>query len=199
MKRTRLPAEERKKRIVDAAFHLLATEGFEGLRTRDVAAKAKINIATLHHHFPSKEDLVGAVADALEQAFTTDKIVPVGNDAPALLRQEFADMRRYVKQRPELLSVYAELSLRALRDPKIRAIVERLSARWVESVARIIRQGIDEQHFATEDPLASARIVVGALWTSKTLLQLEGRAFDRLCGTLESLLRKQDVRLAQRS
>ena len=38
----------------------LRQEGFEGLRTRDVAADVGVNIGTLHYYFPSKEALIRA-------------------------------------------------------------------------------------------------------------------------------------------
>ena len=44
-----------------AAYKRLAEAGFEGLRTRDVAADAGVNIATLHYYFPSKEALIRGV------------------------------------------------------------------------------------------------------------------------------------------
>src|SRR5690606_38550017 len=79
--RTRLAADERRKLIVDIALESLATDGFEGLRTRDVAASAKINTATLHHYFPTKEDLVRAVADRLIERFRSER-APAKRHAP---------------------------------------------------------------------------------------------------------------------
>src|SRR2546430_7157743 len=50
-------ADERRRSLVLAAYDLIAEKGFEDLRTRDVAARAGVNIATLHYYFASKEDL----------------------------------------------------------------------------------------------------------------------------------------------
>ena len=59
-------AEPRKDALVAAAYTVLATRGFEGLRTREVAAMVGVNIATLHYYFPHKEDLIrGVVAYAM--------------------------------------------------------------------------------------------------------------------------------------
>ena len=54
-------AEPRKDALVAAAYKILATRGFEGLRTREVAAAVGVNIATLHYYFPHKEDLIRGV------------------------------------------------------------------------------------------------------------------------------------------
>ncbi len=46
-----------KRRILAAARALVSEHGIEGTSTRDVADAAGVNVATLHHHFGSKEGL----------------------------------------------------------------------------------------------------------------------------------------------
>ncbi len=48
-------------KILDAAITVFAQNGFEGARTRDIAALAKVNISTLHYHFKSKDGIYGSV------------------------------------------------------------------------------------------------------------------------------------------
>src|SRR5919202_5684043 len=52
---------DRHQALVEAAFRRLAVDGFEGLRTREVAADVGVNVATLHYYFPTKEALIRAV------------------------------------------------------------------------------------------------------------------------------------------
>src|SRR5712692_9477299 len=63
------PADERRQSLVRAAFKAIAADGFEGLRTRSVAERAGVNIATLHYYFPTKEALIGGVAQYLAARF----------------------------------------------------------------------------------------------------------------------------------
>jgi len=51
-------------RIIEAAVHLFAQNGFKGTSTRDIADLAKVNEATLFRHFPRKTDLFWAAADS---------------------------------------------------------------------------------------------------------------------------------------
>jgi len=60
-KAERWSPQERRRQLISVASRLIAERGMESLRTRDIAAAAKINIATLHYHFPTKEALVQAV------------------------------------------------------------------------------------------------------------------------------------------
>lgn len=50
-----------KTRILEAAEKVFATKGFEGASTREIAAKAGVNISSLHYHWESKETLYFAV------------------------------------------------------------------------------------------------------------------------------------------
>jgi AcrR family transcriptional regulator len=57
------PAETRRG-ILKAAEESFAASGFVGATTRQVAARAGVNVATLHYHFGNKERLYRAVLDA---------------------------------------------------------------------------------------------------------------------------------------
>src|SRR5437899_9623260 len=64
--------EGREQALVQAAFNQIAERGFEGLRTREVAAGVGLNIATLHYYFPTKEPLIrGDVAHAMDRLLST--------------------------------------------------------------------------------------------------------------------------------
>src|SRR5256886_6429950 len=64
--------DERRRSLVLAAYDLIAEKGFEELRTRDVAMRAGVNIATLHYYFASKEDLIEGVVDYLLDLFSSE-------------------------------------------------------------------------------------------------------------------------------
>lgn len=50
-----------KARILAAAEAVFAARGFEGASTREIAARAGVNISSLHYHWASKETLYVAV------------------------------------------------------------------------------------------------------------------------------------------
>jgi len=56
---------ETRRAILDAAEGCFAASGFAGTTTRQVAARAGVNVATLHYHFGSKEELYRSVLGAV--------------------------------------------------------------------------------------------------------------------------------------
>ena len=66
--RRRIPAAERRSRILKAARSVFADKGYESASLDDIAAKAKITKPVLYDHFDSKEDLyVKVLEDASEE------------------------------------------------------------------------------------------------------------------------------------
>src|SRR5947209_134119 len=115
------PAADRRRTLVEAAYRRIAEGGFEGLRTRDVAADVGVNIATLHYYFPTKELLIqGVVEHAMDRFRTT--LTPHGSPADQL-RTYFRGVRRLLQEEPQLGLVMGELGLRASRDPELAGLM----------------------------------------------------------------------------
>ena len=77
----RLSADQRRAQIIEAARRVFEQTGFDGARTRDLAAAAGVNEALLYRHFGSKEDLFeAAVASPLEEA--VNKLVEISGAPP---------------------------------------------------------------------------------------------------------------------
>lgn len=56
----RLPAEERRQQILDAAITVFAERGYAGAGTADIAAEAGIGEPTIYRYFPNKIELYTA-------------------------------------------------------------------------------------------------------------------------------------------
>jgi AcrR family transcriptional regulator len=111
--------DDRRRDLVLAAYHQIAERGFEGLRTREIAAEVGVNVATLHYYFPTKESLIRGVLDyAMGQFRGTLK--PSGSAADEL-RNHLRGLRRLLIDEPQLGLVLGELTLRSVRDPNVAA------------------------------------------------------------------------------
>jgi AcrR family transcriptional regulator len=133
---------ERRQALVLAAYAQIAARGFEGLRTRDVAAGAGVNIATLHYYYPTKEALIRGVLGHVMRRFRSTLS---GEGSPAAqLRGHLRGLLRLLREEPELFAVMGELALRAQRDPGIAELVGDTSEAWHLQLRNLVRQGVEE-------------------------------------------------------
>jgi AcrR family transcriptional regulator len=152
--------------LVQAAFNLIAERGFEGLRTRDVAARAGVNIATLHYYFATKEDLIRSVVDMLAEKFRTQQVPYLATQPrrPLVeLRQELQDAQYQVRESPEMFTVLFELFMRSTRDPAIKAIMQDMDAHWREHITTYLSEGVAQGVFRRDLDIAAAAAGLVAL------------------------------------
>ena len=141
-----------------AAYRRVAEAGFEGLRTRDVAAEVGVNVATLHYYFKTKEALIRAVvAHAMGRFRTT---FDAGGSPGAQLGAHLNGVRRLFRDEPELFAVMGELAQRAARDPAIAAILKETDATWHATVRGLLKHAQAEGSVDADlDPDATAALV----------------------------------------
>jgi AcrR family transcriptional regulator len=147
--------EQGKKRLLllQTAFDVIAEVGFEGLRTRAVASRTGVNIATLHYYFPSKQDLVEGLAQFIGAKFVTiHGSKPRSSGYPGLdrLRQEFSDARHYFKHEPAMILVMQEFAMRGKRDPEVQKVVHQMNFHWRQGIERMVLEGIADGTFRAD-------------------------------------------------
>jgi len=116
-----------KERILDAAEHLFAAEGFHNTSLRAITGAAKANVAAVNYHFGSKEALLEAVFER--------RLVPLNR----LRRDKLEAIRQDARQsgnRPTAGEV-----LRAFVEPTLRF---RDSGAGAEAFVRLVGRAIVE-------------------------------------------------------
>lgn len=155
-----------------AAFNQIAEHGFEGLRTRDVAAEVGVNIATLHYYFPTKESLIRGVVEHAMTRFRST-LAPHGSPSDQL-RNYLRAVRKLLAQEPALGSVMGELAVRSSRDKSIAAIMTEMYAVWHVTMRALLRRAVKEGHLRPElDSDGVAALIVATL-TAMTLPTMAG-------------------------
>ena len=164
---TRAAPEKRRQELVLAAYREIAEHGFEGLRTREVAAEVGVNIATLHYYFPTKESLIQSVLEHAMGRFRTT-LAPHGSPSDQV-RNYLRATRKLLLDEPELGAVMAELALRSVRDRSTGRIMNAMYDTWHTTVRGLLRRAVKEGGLRAElDSDAVAALIVATL-TSMTL------------------------------
>ena len=159
--------EDRRQALVQAAFNQIAERGFEGLRTREVAAGVGLNIATLHYYFPTKETLIrGVVAYAMERFRST--LAPHGSPDDQL-RNHLRAVRKLLRDEPEIGAVMGELALRSARDPSLARIMRETNDAWHRTLRGLLRRAVREGYLDRELDNDEVPALIMATLMSSTL------------------------------
>jgi AcrR family transcriptional regulator len=132
----------KRRALILAAYARIATDGFEGLRTRDVAAAVGVNIGTLHYYFPTKEDLIRAAVRHTTATFAST-LSRQGSPADQL-RGHLDGLRLLLKTDRQLWAVSSELALRAARDDAIAGMVRHADDQWFGFLRGLVARGIEQ-------------------------------------------------------
>ncbi|MEV4619007.1 TetR/AcrR family transcriptional regulator [Asanoa sp. NPDC049573] len=126
----RAGTDARRAEIVDAAYRCVAENGLPGLRMRDVAAAAGVNIATVHYHLTSKEELIRAVVERAHESFARNATPPPSTDPRTRVTAHLRRLFTLLERDPQLGHVLTELALQGERDPVVAEVVAASEARW---------------------------------------------------------------------
>jgi AcrR family transcriptional regulator len=110
-----LAGTDTRERILDAAERLFAAHGFAGTSLRAVTREAEVNLAAVHYHFGTKEDLLRAVLDRV--------VVPVNRERLERLGQLEAGSGDEPLSVEGILDAFLAPTLRSIRDLGERGVI----------------------------------------------------------------------------
>lgn len=93
------PSSTTRGRILDAALDLFGERGLNGVTVRDIAARAKVNVAAISYHFGGKEALYRAVAEAVSGSIETRaraRMAPLLDQPPRDAEAALAALEEFV-------------------------------------------------------------------------------------------------------
>ena len=128
-----------KERILDAAERLFAAHGFAGTSLRAVTKEAEVNLAAVHYHFGTKEDLLRAVLSRI--------VIPVNRERLKMLEQVEAAAGSDPPSLEGILEAFIAPDLRLIRDLGERGvIITRFLGRSYTEPAEMV-QALSREHY----------------------------------------------------
>jgi TetR/AcrR family transcriptional repressor of nem operon len=131
-------AGDRKSSLVAAALGMVMLRGYDSFSYADLAAQSGITKASIHHHFPNKEDVGLAVLDAVEQMIRGQmtELQRVGADKALLRWAKEAGQFEWGRRICPLSSMHAEFNV---LPTKVQQRLAEVTALEVASVADLVR------------------------------------------------------------
>jgi AcrR family transcriptional regulator len=135
----RIPAEERRDRILDAAVEAFAEHGFREAKMQDIATRAGVVPSVLYDHFGSKRELFITVLEQHSARLRERSLRrPESGSVEALVRAAIASYFEFVEQDPFIWRV---LHREPPDDQEIAAACQELADRATADITDLIRFG----------------------------------------------------------
>jgi AcrR family transcriptional regulator len=156
-RRARLPGEERRRQIIEAAATLFSRKGFRGTTTREIAGAVGVSEAMLFKHFATKEELYAAIIETRSHGRRVlDAAVAAAEreDDAEVLRTLAREMIERTRTDATLmrLTFFSALEGHALSDMMFRSRVQQLD----EFLSRYFEKRIAAGAFRSLDALQAA-------------------------------------------
>jgi len=155
---------ETRARLLDAALHLMADKGMEGVAINEITERADVGFGSFYNHFASKEAIYDAVMDQVFESFgdALDRLVQKVKDPAEVLSISVRHTLLRARREP----VWGQFLVREGFSPQV------LSRGLGQRLFRDIMLGITAKRFTCNDPMV-AFIAVGGTVLAAISAQLQ--------------------------
>lgn len=132
----------RKRAILDATLGLVAAQGADAVRLRDVARASGVSVGSLQYYFDSRDQLIHEAFDQHARE-VVDMITLAGDESTAPQVRLDAVLEAAVL-RPDLrqsAALWMEFVTAGLHDDQLRVLLEGAYEAWRDLLAEVVRAG----------------------------------------------------------
>jgi len=173
----------RRQQILDAAKKVFSAKGFSGATIESIAEEAELSPATLYLYFKNKDELYASLNMKMLEVLK-QKIEGVYQKKELSPEQKITALAEALYQVYEfdpliLINVLQFQSSEALRNlsPQLLEEIKTDSARALRTIAKIFEDGMRDEQFVQENPIALADIA-WSLFGGLVLWEEGKRGFD---------------------
>jgi AcrR family transcriptional regulator len=149
--------------IMRAAVEVMGEDGYEGASIRDMATRAGVSVAALYYHFPSKHDLLREFLDeALDVSLARIERRVARHPTPLAQLEEVVGTIIWSNLHDDFARRAAQVvssEHTRLRPPE-RAAIEVKRKALLDLVEGVVRAGVAQGTFTTDEPREAARAIV---------------------------------------
>lgn len=159
----RREVEVRREEILRATCDEVARRGFASTRAADVASALGISTGLVFYHFESKDALLSA-AFAYAAERDLERLDAIARGGGSALERLASILRVYgPEDSGAAWPLWIDAWATSLRSPEMAEVSRRLDVHWKDTVADVIRQGVEAGEMTCADPS-------GAAWRITALL-----------------------------
>ena len=185
--------KNRKQQIVETAFELMKTQGFDSLSYLDIARELGVTKASIHHHFPKKVDLGLALCESfrhwLEKTFANIRRQE-GTSSLARLEHYFGVKLLNTCGQVEICALSSTQTDTSALPPAMRSAIREIDEVNLAFVTELLREGRASGELNFPGTATNQALVVSlTLQSAMHFAHLHGdSAFDNAMSQIKLLL-----------
>ncbi len=161
-------ASSRREEVLQAAAQLFAEQGFHSVGMRAIADAVGVRGSSLYHYFPSKIDLLHAIAVDSTQAFIESQLEDLSPNptyASRLYKLMHDHVTYFHEHRMEESVGLRELQELRRHKPEAYTELQEMRRRYQNSVEQMITDGRAKGEFTCDDPHITTLAILGMVNT----------------------------------
>ena len=162
-RRARPAGLETRERILAAALEIFSERGFDGTTTRDIAARAAVNLGLIKYYFDSKEKLWKAAVDRASERLRSEigAAIPGAIESRDALAEVLRVCVRFAAKNPAFIRLMNDEGKRD--SPRMRWLVDRHGKPLYEMLLAVLARGRRLGLFADVPPIHLYYVLIGAI------------------------------------
>jgi TetR/AcrR family transcriptional regulator, fatty acid metabolism regulator protein len=158
-------AGERKDQIVRATVECITKYGYHNFSMQDVARTAGVSKGIIHYYFLNKDDLMMSVLDKvagdIERVLVAD--IEASADPIRKLETFIHICFDVVRNTKEYYQVNMDFWTQINQKPEVRTVIARHYAKFRETCAKVIEEGVQKGAFKAVNPIEQASVVIAII------------------------------------
>lgn len=181
--------EDRRRQIAEAALRIIAEQGLGRFTTSTIAKEVGLSDGAIFRHFPSKEAIVEAAIDRVEEMLFAE--LPKPADDPLERLGEFIRYRvRVVGESPGISRMVFSDQLAQAAGEKSAERVADLKRRSLSFIRQCLSEAAEKGLLARDVPVDDLVLVVQGTILALVFTGEGKRRADRVWQSLEQLIRR---------
>jgi AcrR family transcriptional regulator len=131
------------KKILEATLEVIAREKISGTRMHLIAKEADMTQSNLHYYFPTKNDILIALLNDIQQWFSENRqqVVDINNQSLAEnLHAIFTEKKDVILHNKKLDYVQFDYWVQGTVDPEVRSTFQRTFDTWRKDIQEVLNK-----------------------------------------------------------
>ena len=176
----RMPREDRKVQIIEAAMNLFVKNGYNGTTTASIAEEAEISEVTLFRYFPSKKELFKAGLEPILITSFEDSI----NESKTL--KDIDKLKYLIRDRIYFASKNHEVLKLILMESQINPDI--IGFNYIKKILSLLEESIKETEIKFRNKELTSRLLMGSILSFLYFPELEKDKIDKYVNDVVSIL-----------